>query len=53
MTTRIVTGSTMGIGLGLAEALPVQGRELVMTIRGEADNPAATRLWLDAVGKDR
>lgn len=46
--TAIITGSTSGIGLGIAEAFAAQGANIMLNGFGDADEIAATRARLDA-----
>ena len=46
--TAIVTGSTSGIGLGVAEALAAEGMNVMLNGFGDADDIEATRAELDA-----
>ncbi|MEL6463882.1 MAG: 3-hydroxybutyrate dehydrogenase [Pseudomonadota bacterium] len=46
--TAIITGSTSGIGLGIAEALAAQGFNIMLNGFGDADEIEATRAALDA-----
>lgn len=48
--TAIVTGSTSGIGLGLAHGFAAAGANLVLNGFGEADGIEATRAELDGLG---
>ncbi|MEM1266478.1 MAG: 3-hydroxybutyrate dehydrogenase, partial [Pseudomonadota bacterium] len=48
--TAIVTGSTSGIGLGIAEAFVGQGYNVMLNGFGPADEIEATRARLDAAG---
>ncbi|WP_299294463.1 3-hydroxybutyrate dehydrogenase [uncultured Tateyamaria sp.] len=47
--TAIITGSTSGIGLGIAEAFAAQGMNIMLNGFGDADEIEATRAALDAV----
>ncbi|WP_299141633.1 3-hydroxybutyrate dehydrogenase [uncultured Tateyamaria sp.] len=47
--TAIITGSTSGIGLGIAEAFAAQGMNIMLNGFGDADDIEATRAALDAV----
>ncbi|MEM6666692.1 MAG: SDR family NAD(P)-dependent oxidoreductase, partial [Pseudomonadota bacterium] len=49
--TAIITGSTSGIGLGIAEALAAEGHNIVMNGFGDAAEIEATREKLDVVSK--
>ncbi|MEO0402498.1 MAG: 3-hydroxybutyrate dehydrogenase [Pseudomonadota bacterium] len=46
--TAIITGSTSGIGLGIAEAFAAQGMNIMLNGFGDADEIEATRAALDA-----
>jgi len=46
--TAIITGSTSGIGLGIAEAFAAQGFNIMLNGFGDADEIEATRADLDA-----
>ena len=46
--TAIITGSTSGIGLGIAEAFAAQGFNIMLNGFGDADEIEATRAALDA-----
>jgi 3-hydroxybutyrate dehydrogenase len=46
--TAIITGSTSGIGLGIAEAFAAQGFNIMLNGFGDADEIEATRAELDA-----
>ncbi|MEM8653176.1 MAG: 3-hydroxybutyrate dehydrogenase [Pseudomonadota bacterium] len=46
--TAIITGSTSGIGLGIAEAFAAQGFNIMLNGFGDADEIEATRATLDA-----
>lgn len=46
--TAIITGSTSGIGLGIAEALAAQGFNIMLNGFGDPDEIEATRAALDA-----
>ena len=45
--TALVTGSTSGIGLGIAKALARQGAHIILNGFGDAEGPRA-RCWLPA-----
>lgn len=47
--TAIITGSTSGIGLGIAEAFAAQGFNIMLNGFGDADEIEATRARLDAI----
>lgn len=47
--TAIITGSTSGIGLGIAEAFAAEGYNIMLNGFGDADEIEATRARLDAV----
>ncbi|WP_299280956.1 3-hydroxybutyrate dehydrogenase [uncultured Tateyamaria sp.] len=46
--TAIITGSTSGIGLGIAEAFAAQGMNIMLNGFGDADEIEATRAELDS-----
>lgn len=48
--TAIITGSTSGIGLGIAEAFAAAGMNVMLNGLGDADEIEATRAKLDATG---
>ena len=48
--TAIVTGSTSGIGLGLARGFAAAGASVVLNGFGRADEIEATRAELDGLG---
>lgn len=53
MKTAVVTGSTSGIGLGIAEAFVGQGFNVMLNGFGDADEIEATRARLEAAGSGR
>ncbi|MEM7721762.1 MAG: 3-hydroxybutyrate dehydrogenase [Pseudomonadota bacterium] len=53
MKTAIVTGSTSGIGLGIAESFVAAGMNVMLNGFGDADEIEATRARLDAAGEGK
>ncbi|WP_415403955.1 3-hydroxybutyrate dehydrogenase [Tateyamaria sp. SN3-11] len=51
--TAIITGSTSGIGLGIAEAFAAEGFNIMLNGFGDADEIEATRATLDAKAAGR